>query len=247
MSPLPVGTGQCFHLPKHVCACKTDDGIVFLDIRHDRYFGLGGECASAALVNAICNWPGRHVTHSSDASTLSHELREVANALIEKGLLAQGGVGEAPSARALVPRLEMSSPGLTVTTGRPVRLIDATRFLTACSRAAWCLKWRSLESIESGLVAARQRIKTPITDVRDAMELARVFFQLRRWVFSEKNRCLLNALSLVYFLRPYGHYPHFVVGVKTGPFAAHSWVQQGHIVLDGEPASVCHFVPILVA
>ncbi len=238
---------QCFHLPKHVCACRTDDGIVFLDTRHDRYFGLGGECASA-LVNAICNWPGHPPNSGSEALSLPHELREVANALIERGLLAQGDINQIPNARALVPRLAMRSPTVTATRGRAIRLIDVAHFLTAYFKAAWLLQRRSLEFIESSLSSARQRVKAPPRiDVDGAVELAWVFFKLRRWVFSEKNRCLLNALSLVYFLRYYGYYPHFVVGVKTGPFAAHSWVQQEHLVLDGEPASVCHFVPILVA
>jgi hypothetical protein len=52
---------------------------------------------------------------------------------------------------------------------------------------------------------------------------------------------------LIFFLRCYGCFPYLVIGVKTAPFAAHSWVQEDGIVLDGDPASVGHFVPILVA
>jgi hypothetical protein len=247
VSTLSVEQAQSLYLPGHVCACKTDDGIVFLDTRHDRYFGLGGECASA-LADSISNWPGRQRYTQESAAMLPQELQAMANALFERGLLAQGPIDSVPTARAVIPKLTIQSSGLAAAARSAVRPLDLLRFISACARAAWSLRWRSLESIELGVRAGRARLEMQAAaNARDALELTRVFFKLRRWLFSEKNRCLLNALSLVYFLRPYGHFPYFVVGVKTGPFAAHSWVQQDHTVLDGEPASVCHFVPILVA
>jgi hypothetical protein len=245
MSSASVETTRWLHLPRHVCACRTDDGIVFLDTRRDRYMGLGG---ASALADVVCNWPGRETVGDTAVSTLSHELREVADALIQGGLLAESLGKEVPKARPVAPALEMKAPGLTVATPRRTRLVDVARFLAAWVKALWSLRWRSLESIELDLQRARERSNPERKPDLDAtVSLAQVFFRLRRFAFSEKNRCLLSALSLVYFLRPYGHFPHFVVGVKTGPFAAHSWVQQGQTVLDGEPANVCHFVPILVA
>jgi hypothetical protein len=246
MSSASVETARWLHLPKHVCACRTDDGIVFLDTRHDRYMGLGG---ASALADVVCNWPGREDVGGVEVSTLSPELREVADALIQRGLLAEGLSNDVPRARAVAPALEMRAPGeLVAATYRRTRLVDVARFLAAWGKAVWALRRRSLESIELDLHWAREKSHSEREpDVDATVKLAQIFFRLRRLAFSEKNRCLLSALSLVYFLRPYGHFPHLVVGVKTGPFAAHSWVQQGKTVLDGEPASVCYFVPILVA
>jgi hypothetical protein len=79
------------------------------------------------------------------------------------------------------------------------------------------------------------------------VEVAQVFRGLRRFFYSEKDRCLFSALSLMYFLRRYGHCPLWVIGVNTPPFAAHSWVQDGPTALDGDPTIICRYVPILVA
>jgi hypothetical protein len=123
--------------------------------------------------------------------------------------------------------------------------LDLANFLLASARAAGSLRWSSLEHIASAVTSAR-REEEP-SALLATLELARVFQRLRRWFFSEKNRCLFNSLSLVYFLQRYGYFPYWVIGVQTAPFAAHAWVQRDRIVLDGDPEKVGHFAPILVA
>lgn len=130
-------------------------------------------------------------------------------------------------------------------TDRTLRAVDLIYFALACTQAVWLLKRYPLEVIASRVTAAR-REDEPL-DLVDVLGRVHVFRRLRRLFFSEKNRCLLNALALVLFLRSYGCFPHFVIGVKTLPFGAHSWVQHQQTLLEGDPASVCHFVPILVA
>ena len=102
-----------------------------------------------------------------------------------------------------------------------------------------------LDAIASRVTAARHT-QAPL-EPAEVFEHVQAFRRLRRLFFSEKDRCLLNALALVLFLRRYGYFPLFVIGVKTRPFAAHSWVQHEQILLEGDPANICHFVPILVA
>jgi hypothetical protein len=178
----------------------------------------------------------------------SGELQPLAEALLERGLLIRSSSSNAHRPRTAIPPLNMTPPGLTTDMCRAARPLDVANFVVACSRAAWVLKWKSLEMIELEMRSVR-------TDHREnkprhgdtAAELAQVFRRLRRFVFSEKNRCLFNALSLMYFLRRYGHFPLWVIGVSTAPFSAHSWVQEGPTALDGDPAVICHFVPILVA
>ena len=43
----------------------------------------------------------------------------------------------------------------------------------------------------------------------------------------------------------YDVYPTWVIGVRTKPWAAHSWVQQGTLLLDANPEQVCDYSPIL--
>ena len=241
-----VSRDRCYDLPQHVYACRTDDGVIFLDARHDRYFGLSGT-AVAALPDLVRNWPSgdTRARSGSEAPIPRAEVHRVADNLIERGLLCRGGDAESPRRRASVPPLSMDLPRAVVEARRALRAVDLIYFLLACTQAIWLLKRHPLEVIASRVTAAR-RNGEPL-DLVDVFGRVQVFRRLRRLLFSEKDRCLLNALALVLFLRRYGHFPHFVIGVKTLPFGAHSWVQHQQTLLEGDPASVCHFVPILVA
>ena len=279
MDPLAAGRGESgtdavgvsdglYHLPPLVYACRTDGGILFLDARRDRYFGLGGANITrlADLVVNLRNRDGAWVDLRDPPAVASPQLERAANTLIQRGLLCHGS-GEGarrgdvslppPDINAAIPEIgaptqetEASPPGTQASCGVPesrrsLRPIDVANFVVACVRASWSLRWFCLGSIAARVTAAR--VEEEPFDFEGALRLVRIFQTLRCWGFSEKNRCLFNALSLVYFLQRYGHFPYFVIGVKTTPFAAHSWVQRDRVVLDGNPATVGHFVPILVA
>jgi len=235
-----------FELPPHVYACRTPEGIVFLDTKHDRYFGLSGKKADA-IAALVHNWPGGTGAHADPTPVSADELQEMVRTLIERGLLIRRSTDTARRARISVPLLNMVEPALRTDKCRGTRLLDLIYFVVACSRAAWVLKCKSLESIELEMSSVRTRHRCPPRPRDTALELTQIFRDLRRFLFSEKNRCLFNALSLMYFLRAYGHFPMWVIGVRTAPFCAHSWVQEGQTVLDGDPAIICHFVPILAA
>jgi hypothetical protein len=255
------GVGDRFYyLPWQIYACRTDGGIVFLDARRDRYIGLGG-ASSTRLGDLVVNLTNRTGARRDvrDPAVAVEQLERLADTLIQRGLLCRGtGEGLRRSDPSLPPPqidalpLEINAsppkregPQADTENCRSPRLVDGVNFVIACVRASWALRWLSLGSIASRVTAARPE-QEPF-DFAGALRLVQVFQMLRCWFFSEKNRCLFNALSLVYFLQRYGHFPYFVIGVKTTPFAAHSWVQRDRIVLDGDPASVGHFAPILVA
>jgi hypothetical protein len=234
----------CYQLPEHVYACRTDDGVIFLDAKRDRYFGLGG-AGVAALPHFVSNWPGGDASRSGQAMEVPHaEVHRVADSLIQRGLLCRGR-DESPPRRTGVPPLSVDLPKSVLEAQRSPRVVDLIYFAIACVRALWLIKRLPLVTIASRVTAARSN-EGPL-DLVEVFGLVQVFRRLRRLFFSEKDRCLLSALALVLFLRYYGHFPLFVIGVKTRPFAAHSWVQQGELLLEGDPASICHFVPILVA
>jgi Transglutaminase-like superfamily len=238
--------GGFYYLPRQVYACRTDGGIVFLDARRDRYVGLGG-ASGARLGDLVVNLTDRGGTRQDlcDPAIAVEQLERLADTLIQRGLLCRGtGEGLCRRGPSLAPP-QIDGAQADTESRRSPRLADVVNFVIACLRASWSLRWLSLGSIASRVTAAR-RENEPF-DFVGALRLAQVFQTLRCWFFSEKNRCLFNALSLVYFLQRYGHFPYFVIGVKTTPFAAHSWVQRDRIVLDGDPASVGHFTPILVA
>jgi hypothetical protein len=81
--------------------------------------------------------------------------------------------------------------------------------------------------------------------VSRASALVDAFRLIRPYFFLAKENCLLHALTLVNFLAHYGEFPLWVFGVRSDPWAAHSWVQQDQYLLDCNPESVCGLEPIL--
>ena len=75
---------------------------------------------------------------------------------------------------------------------------------------------------------------------------ALAFERLRPLAFSARDRCLHDSLSLAFFLLAQGLSARWVIGVKTNPFGAHSWVQSGRTVLNDQHEYVRAFRPILV-
>jgi hypothetical protein len=72
------------------------------------------------------------------------------------------------------------------------------------------------------------------------------FVHLRPLFYTTREACLLDSLTLTHFLARYGVFPTWVFGVKTDPFYAHCWVQQGDFVFNDSPDFIKGFSPILV-
>jgi hypothetical protein len=79
--------------------------------------------------------------------------------------------------------------------------------------------------------------------MRDAIA---TYDRLRPLVLTKHDRCVHDSLTLLGFLASEGLFPHWVIGVKTGPFGAHSWVQSGATVLNDLHENVRRYRPILV-
>ena len=240
-----------YRLARRVYACRAQCVVVFLDARRDRYYGLGG-VDILRLFDLVCGFSDtdQPLRESAEPPIDPERLERLANTLVGRGLLCDRGDegGDDEGAQKDGRRLaspQIDPPQLRAPDNRSPQLLDLTNFLVACLRAAWCLQWSSLGDIASRVTRARGE-EAP-SALQANIELARVFQRLRRWFFSEKNRCLFSSLSLIYFLQSYGHFPHFVIGVQTAPFAAHAWVQKDRIVLNGDAEIVGHFTPILVA
>jgi hypothetical protein len=254
-APAMVGSAdaeECYHLPRQVYACRTEGGgIVFLDAGRNRYFGLGGGGSVARLSDLIEGLADRESAQtprsSSDQQQVTAAAVEgLAGRLIEAGLLGRGA-DEDVSKKDMprVPPPDIAASMAIDDSNASAGVMDAMRFACACVVAGWAL-WRlSLEEIASRVRATRRA--TEEFDFTAVAALVRRFQILRSLAFSGKNRCLFNALALIYFLQWYGYFPYFVIGVKIAPFAAHSWVQKDGVILDGDAATVGHFIPILVA
>ena len=71
-------------------------------------------------------------------------------------------------------------------------------------------------------------------------------FEYARLIRTAANRCLPRAIALALCLARAGCRSHLVIGIKTSPFGAHSWVQSGADVLSDSVEEVRRYHPILV-
>src|SRR6185437_1323487 len=71
------------------------------------------------------------------------------------------------------------------------------------------------------------------------------FRYLKPFIFSARERCLFESLVIIDFLAHHGVFANWVFGVRTAPFAAHCWVQQGEYLLNDSFEHVRSYTPIM--
>jgi hypothetical protein len=138
----------------------------------------------------------------------------------------------------------LTSVGHEVERRSPIRWRHIIDFLRACTWARRSVRSRPLYVVAEEIGRKKSAAGAPF-DAERAIELVGVFRRLRPHTFAARDQCLFHALALVRFLSAYDIYPTWVIGVRTKPWAAHSWVQQGTLLLDANPEQVCDYSPIL--
>jgi hypothetical protein len=238
-----VSAAAPYWIPTHVRACSAGAVTVLLDLKRNRYFGVGAR-ETRALRTLAANWSDA-CTQTSDAiePMASEEAARIADALENAGLMSRTAPLERLDSSRRVEvdgqLRDIGAAGRNVTIGAR----DALRFLRACLWARGSLRARPLFELACELSRCRSAAGSTFDETR-AIELARIFRALRPYAFAAHDRCLFHALALVKFLSYHDVFPLWVIGVRVRPWAAHSWVQQGSLVLDGNPEQICQYTPI---
>lgn len=234
-------------LKKHVYACTLDDCSVFLDLRRNRYSALDSE-AKRALPHLIHGWSSYGNRNTSDPPS-PDELNEVASALRTMQLVTNDPALGKPLVSAPVElHADLIAVDSTGPDHLPVRTHHVKNFLIACYTASVGLRCFTLERVVQNVMRRKMAKIGRTMTVHDAPPLdvlVSIFRRLRRFTFTSHDRCLFHSLALVNFLARYECFPVWVIGVKTRPWGAHSWVQQGNLVLDATPEQVLPFTPIM--
>ena len=84
-----------------------------------------------------------------------------------------------------------------------------------------------------------------VSSVSSTVDLVRIFRALRPFLYTAKDRCLLDSIALIEFLAKFDVFPTWVIAVRTRPFAAHSWVVDRHLILNEALGRAEEFYPIL--
>lgn len=253
---------QRFSLAHHVRACACDENVVLLDLRTNRYLGIDAR-ASQSLAYCVLDWPSVDTSSAAPLIPTEAPLGIESSGELLRRLLAQGLLVVAPkqtvdevSDAGTRPTLHLNIDealstieldGLDTAQGHLARRFRQTvRFTTSVGIAACWLRSRSLLWIASAIAARHARAMAPLCESLESMRPALgTFERLRPLVFTSRSQCLLDSLALMHFLGLDGLVPRWVVGVRLAPFAAHSWVQCGPVVLNDQHEFVRQFRPIL--
>jgi hypothetical protein len=229
--------------PLHLRIAVTPTGIVLLDLKRNRYRGLGQMTARELAVLAA-NW-SQVSTETQPLQGLPRD-RAVARApaFIEAGLLSREPPEVAFEACRVDLTVQLASAGLQEQRATSIRPDHILNFVRAVIWAKGALRSRTLYSIACEASAVRMQNPNAL-DRERAIALSCVFRRLRPLAFESQDRCLFHALALLRFLAYYDSHPTWVIGVCARPWAAHSWLQLDNCVLDGSPEEICRFTPIL--
>jgi len=222
----------------------TPTASIFLDVRRDRYFGLTQE-QTKALGGTVIGWP---LNPEADQSSPSHAT-ELIDWLVRDDVLTfdrnTGRPAVPPDISALQERLVDPDDCTPVEVG----FDHVIKFLRAYWRALALLRFRSLESAVNAVRARNAKIcSSPEPEALAlARKVSRAYARIRPFFIQKRDRCLFESLVLTEFLSQYEIHASWVIGVRTSPFMAHSWVQIDRFIVNGNPTFSQLFTPILVA
>jgi hypothetical protein len=239
-----------YYLASTVFLRSTRQGTVLLDLRHNKYYGVSktDACRLDGIVN---NWPETEVdiNASGSSETLdSGDVRALLTSMLEAGVLQR----TPPTLNELACSPisldgSLASIGdeiIQKATATPAHLAAVAYSL---SSAAFRLRCFSFESTVRRVSTRRTRARLDgyTFNLERVASLVFIFRRIRPLLFIADGHCLLHALTLVNFLAIYKEFPCWVLGVKTEPWGAHSWVQFDDYLLDTNPEKVCTYEPIL--
>jgi hypothetical protein len=230
-------------LSVHSFLCIAEDHAVFLDLKHDKYTAIAPEEAFV-LQDLVRGWP-----KSREGGGVSQEVETHAERLA-RTLVGEGLLTENPRVGKPATPVSLDTPTATFWWNGPWPQLERhhlVSFLKAWLTVTVQLRCFPLRRIVQRVHRRKARIlqsPTPF-DAAYAHRLTTIYLILQPTFFSGSNQCLRNSLTLLEFLARYGLYPTWAFGVRMNPWGAHSWVQEGPIVLNDTIESVRGYTPIL--
>jgi len=209
-------------LPSHLRIALFDERAILLDIRADRYRSLGARAAHVFQ----CIARDETVT---DVAALED--------LLAADILCAGNASYRPLDIPVSERIISSSPALSA---------RATRWLRGFRALLSVMCIQSARGFDASLrsITARKASRTLRRDIDAAVAVAQAYRTVRTRI-PIRPVCLRDSMALMILLVDAGLDATLVLGVRIDPFAAHSWVQAGSILLSDDLDVVAEFTPIL--
>ncbi|MDB6044026.1 MAG: hypothetical protein JWM63_2577 [Gammaproteobacteria bacterium] len=241
-----------YFLSPHVHVCIAGKQVILLDLKRDKYLAV---VPAHRLARWVRGWPvappepiaplaPEDAQSSNDAGRESGLLSK----MISQGLLVTDPRVGKEAAPVVAERAGTALMEFDMNTRPRASLAHFWRLLAAYTAAKSALKFRPIRSVVRFAQARNERAQASAIemDFGRARDLVTAFMHLRPLFFTARQACLLDSLTLLNFLAGYRVFPKWFFGVKTDPFYAHCWVQQGGFVFNDTPDYVRGFSPILV-
>jgi hypothetical protein len=208
----------------------------------------------AGLAARVKGWPSVETLPPTDPSppgdvrTPNTSAQSVIDKMLAAGMLTTDAAVGKEARPVQIPRPDAVLVIEDLESRPEVKFVHVARFLWASGITALALRWRSIESVIATVSArnASGRARAAGTlDADRARGAVAAFIRLRPLLFGAQDACLFDSLALMRFLSYYRVYPTCVIGVQTGPFGAHCWIQHDAVVFNDVPEYVRRFTPIL--
>ncbi|MFG6432123.1 lasso peptide biosynthesis B2 protein [Roseateles sp. LYH14W] len=234
---------QNLRLADHVRGCHVDGQVILLDLRRDRYIGVGG-ALMPALSARIADWPLG--TSGTEGETSGREVDTWIDHMRQQGMLASAST--AMHHRIGIPEPQHSLAAFNEPARHGVQWRRAASIANATLAVGHWLRHLHLAEIVVRVERLRSTEPSEPTDLsREQLQgAAHWYLRTRPLVMSSHDECLRDSLIMLRFLSSEGLYPRWVIGVRTRPFGAHSWLQAGSLVLNDLHETVRGYTPILV-
>ncbi len=217
-----------------------EDTLIFLDLRRDDYVSIEPRFTDRLLESL--GLPGSGTSASSGRVVDAAEFSALLSDLAEAGLVSIQATTrpfemlDHPGDIQELQRFGVGGPG--------VRWSHLLAMAKAVVRARWKLGiWPLSRAVNS--VQQRRPVPPAPPPQEHLRALVEIYRKLRPLFMSRRDKCLLDALTLIEFLASYAIYPNWVFGVRNNAFAAHCWVQLDSLVLDDDLENVCDYAVIM--
>jgi hypothetical protein len=219
-----------FSLRQGISFCEVSGRLMFLDVATDRYFCLGQRTEHAMRV----------AISGDDTDAAAQEGLQI---LLGTGILVHTDDDQHPAPCPLPAEPSYSLLDMPARGSSARAKAAALRELAAVRLS---LRHRSLQRALISTDVRKAGMGPPPADAPEVARAVAMAFDWSARLLRSHDQCLPRSIAVTRRLAACGVKADLVIGVSLFPFAAHSWVQLGSLVVNDRVDGVRHFTPILV-
>lgn len=210
--------------------CVADGRAIFVDLSSGRYFCLARDLDEAFRDSLAGELGGGLTDHAVDR-------------LVSGGVFVQG-----TAQPCRWPALPSPQTAFPVPIGAHVHASTIVRVIFAHLRAIFLLRTRTLSEILV-MIESRRNSRSSRTENTFVPVISEInaTFRAMNILFPPFGRCLQRSLAFLLVCNQFAIWPKLAIGVRTNPFMAHCWVQDGQTAIFDDSGEVARFTPILAA